>query len=402
MAVNTLYEQSGASSSLKSGSGKLKKIIIILLTLVGIGAIVFFTYGIVANMLGLQGNATLQADSYFGSATLFVNDENKGETPLEEIAVKSGLNKVVFQQNNINYEVSLKFLPNTTVVLTRDVGVSPTFSSGQNFWLEKSDANVLSVVSDPPEADVYIDDSLLGQTPYSTSDLSPGSYDLKVEKQGYEVQTSRIEINKDSKLNASVKLFPIPVPSKVYKLEGSEKIYDVYSSNPTVYSNTSDWVKGVVYWNKTRGINISDIGLNKDLVFGYYLDYLGNLYDAAGEAISVEDGAALIANADRGAYLRKEPDGEGFSEAAKQTYLEATGLEVASGTQVEILETGLGWLRVREEPSLDGAEVTTVTVGETYTVLDQTEDWVKIQVDETTQGWVSAEYTQEVISTTEN
>jgi hypothetical protein len=53
----------------------------------------------------------------------------------------------------------------------------------QQIIIEKSKAqSYLSVTSDPPEAEVYLDDSLIGTTPITSVKLKPGNYRLKVVK----------------------------------------------------------------------------------------------------------------------------------------------------------------------------------------------------------------------------
>ncbi len=64
--------------------------------------------------------------------------------------------------------------------------------------------------------------------------------------------------------------------------------------------------------------------------------------------------------------------------------------------QVEILATSTGFLRVRKEPSTQGDEIVQVKPGEKYDLIEESEDgkWLKISVDATTQGFVSAAYTK--------
>ena len=63
-----------------------------------------------------------------------------------------------------------------------------------------------------------------------------------------------------------------------------------------------------------------------------------------------------------------------------------------NGKVATILPTGRGWLRVRSTPGLTGDEVTKVDVGNEYKVLEEGSGWIKIQIDETTEGWVYATY----------
>ena len=64
--------------------------------------------------------------------------------------------------------------------------------------------------------------------------------------------------------------------------------------------------------------------------------------------------------------------------------------------KVEILPTGVGWLRVRSESNLSSAEVTKVNVGEKFLILKEETGWVKIRVDEETEGWVSSDFTKKI------
>lgn len=55
-----------------------------------------------------------------------------------------------------------------------------------------------------------------------------------------------------------------------------------------------------------------------------------------------------------------------------------------------VTETPTGWLRVRTSPS--GSEVSKVDVGKTFPVLETAGAWMKIRIDDVTEGWVSAKY----------
>lgn len=67
---------------------------------------------------------------------------------------------------------------------------------------------------------------------------------------------------------------------------------------------------------------------------------------------------------------------------------------LASEEKIIITETGTGWLRVRELASKNSKEVEKVTVGESYVLLEEEEDWYKIRVNEEVDGWISASYAE--------
>lgn len=73
-------------------------------------------------------------------------------------------------------------------------------------------------------------------------------------------------------------------------------------------------------------------------------------------------------------------------------------IEVPIETEkIEILNTSIGFLRVREEPGLTFPEVYRVKPGEIYEILekDESENWYKIEV-EGVEGWVSGEFVKKI------
>lgn len=63
-----------------------------------------------------------------------------------------------------------------------------------------------------------------------------------------------------------------------------------------------------------------------------------------------------------------------------------------SKSSATILQTPNGFLRVRSGPATSFGEVTRVSTGETFDILDEQTGWYKIQVDEITSGWISSQY----------
>lgn len=321
----------------------------------------------------------------------YLNGIPLGETPIEGLTVPAGEKKVTISTDVQTYETTLPFVANTEVVIRRELGVSDLFSGGHNLWIEKNASGTsLSIISEPAGATVLIDGTETGKTPYVTNTLTAGEYSIKISYPGFSQKEIRVRLENNHKLNVSAKLFPSPVPDTVKLLEGSTDLYDLSTSNPLISSVPSAWVRAVVYWNKTRGINILGSGLNKELVFDYFIDYLGNIYDKEGNSVSVDSDSSL-SGLKRGAYLGRSEDVRGLTASAKNAYESISG-NLLTGKTATILETGTGWLRVRSEPNLSGAEVARVDVGKSYAVLEENASWIKISVDVDTQGWVSSTY----------
>lgn len=62
--------------------------------------------------------------------------------------------------------------------------------------------------------------------------------------------------------------------------------------------------------------------------------------------------------------------------------------------KVRIKDTPTGFLRVRTEASTSSEEIAQVKPGETYTLLEEKESWYKIAYAQDKQGWISARYAE--------
>lgn len=361
--------------------------------------VIFFGKNALEAIKKMGGKSALSVDVTSGRAEVYINDEMVGVTPFESGEIKPGDNRITLKSSNSRYETTIKFLSNNDeyihrVTILRDLGVGDLFSSGQDLWFdEDSSGTVLRVISEPPGASIFIDNTEYGQTPFTSSKLSEGDYDIRVEHVGYEVQKSRVSIKKNYTSNVSFKLFPTPTPSSVALFEGSSNLYNVASDNGQIISDTDKWAKALVYWNQTRGINLEGVGLNKELVFDYFVDYQGNLFDKLGNIITGSQETEKFQDVARGAYLGRLSDGPVITEPAKEALNNLQNIQSpASEAKAKILITGTGWLRVRKEPNINSEEIGKVDVGKEYPILETLEEWVKIEVSETLRGWVSKTY----------
>lgn len=356
----------------------------------GLITISFLLFKIFQNRNTFSSQSGISATVFSGTADVYLDDSKIGSTPFESSNIKPGTHTIKLTNNLTSYETSIPFTTSSKeipqVVLNRDLGVSKVFSSGQNFWIDYKDlSSKISVVSEPSQATVFIDDTEAGKTPYSSSVLIDGEYDLKVVAPGYEPQVARVKIKNNYKLNVSVQLFLVPVSDKPSTVSGSKIVYDLSSDNNDLVLDLPSWVKGIIYWNKTRSATLK---------FSYYLDYLGGVYGMDGNVLAGTDSISLKAG-DSVAYLGRKVD-NGMTKEALGALSRFVGVDVAGGKRVKVLETGLGWLRVRSEPSLNGKEVGKLNTGDMVSVLEEKAGWMRVSLLDNTSGWVSATYVQEV------
>lgn len=377
MAITTISGQK---------ENKFSTIVIYILGILGIGLVVFFGGEIIRNLAGNKNSAGISINTLHGEAEVLINGVSVGKTPYTANNLKAGNNKITLKNDKRQYETAITFLPKEgqyihTVGVFRDLGASETFSSGQNFWFEKeSGGNVLRVISEPAGALVFIDKVEIGKTPYSSNTISEGEYDIRLEKTGYEAQTARISIRKGFTLNATFKLFPLPLKANLVAFPESAQLFDLSADNDMVTSDTKAWTDAIIYWQKTRTPNASP--------FDYYLDYKGNLFDADGNVIATKEAMAALKTTTKGAYLGRTSDGVGLTKEAKDAYQTVFG----GLGKVKIKTTPTGWLRVRDLPSTNGVELTRVNAGGEYSLVEEKLGWIKIKVTDTIEGWVSSDY----------
>jgi hypothetical protein len=64
------------------------------------------------------------------------------------------------------------------------------------------------------------------------------------------------------------------------------------------------------------------------------------------------------------------------------------------GASALILDTPTGFLRVRDNPSLDGSEIAEVKPGQKFPLLNEQDGWYEIQLTDGTTGWISTQYAE--------
>ncbi|MFA5136243.1 MAG: PEGA domain-containing protein [Patescibacteria group bacterium] len=74
---------------------------------------------------------------------------------------------------------------------------------------------------------------------------------------------------------------------------------------------------------------------------------------------------------------------------------ESAGVEPADGVKrIVIQDTPTGWLRVREDATVNASESARVNPGDTFEVLEEKDGWYKVEYEKNKSGWISAEYTK--------
>ncbi|RLF80737.1 hypothetical protein DRN44_06785 [Thermococci archaeon] len=179
-----------------------------------------------ATVTTIIGPGTLEISSSPSGAKIYVNGEYKRVTPL-----------------------TLSLMPGTYEVrITKDgyedytgmVGVKTGETRSISVTL-KPVYGFLSVNSNPPGAEVYINGNYAGTTPLEDYKLSPGEYEVKIKKDGYEEYSKIVTITAGKTTTFSALLTPIPQSSSTTTsiTSTTSSTSPTPSSSPTSTSKTS-------------------------------------------------------------------------------------------------------------------------------------------------------------------
>lgn len=229
-----------------------------------------------------------------------------------------------------------------------------------------------------PEASVFLDGKHLGKTPFFSQQLKSGEYLLKITAS----EASYVDkitltggtltaVNRELASN-----FLAQSGENLWLKPGQKGLF--ISSLP----NEADVTIDGVYIGKTPLLTF-EIKEGEHKVLLSAPSYIDREF-----AIKTSDKYQLLADVTLASEIAKGlvPSQAPLSEPKK----------------IEIVNTPLGFLRVRKEPSVNAIEVGRVKTGDQLEVIQETEDWVKIKFEAQPDreagklGWVSAQYTKKL------
>lgn len=344
------------------------------------------------------GSAALAANSP-SSLTVSLNGEILGKTPYYSDSQKAGPANLILSSTESSFKTKINLTDGALTVVNYSLGPSEDFSEGEIIWLEKSrDSGSLLVISDPDEAEVRLDDQLLGQTPLSSRAVSVGDHALKISKDGYKSRVVKIQIQSGYKLSVKSRLFLLPLGAGAGRITVEEeprfKIWDFSMSSAALYADTSAWAKGFVYY--THNLE-SESSPSATYNFNFFLDYKGQAFDKDGVLVSPSALSSAPAGSDqvKVAYLGRKADG-GLSDDAKQTLLALSEKVLVKVQQVQVLPTGLGYLNVRRGPSTGDPIITRVNEGVKLRLLGEEGTYFKVKLPDDTEGYIATRYARKI------
>lgn len=224
----------------------------------------------------------------------------------------------------------------------------------------------VSVLSTPLEATVYLDNKEVGKTPFEDKNLDVRQYTVKVDKDGASWQgivsltpQTMVIINRDLASEQASS------SGEILTLDKGRGI--------TVISNPSEAEVEV------DGKNVGKTPISINIQSGEHSILLShsNYLKRSIKAILPEN-YNLTVSVDLA-----------LSEADLTTI---SAPVITQAAEVVVKQTPTGFLRVRDQASLNGKEISRVDVGEKLVLLEELDGWDKVRLPDGTEGFVSSTY----------
>ncbi len=140
--------------------------------------------------------ATIDIITNPDGATVYLNNEKKGITPLKIEDLDSGKYKLSIQKDGYApYEKTVELVKGNTIEIKKT--------------LEKA-STVLMIDSEPTGADLYINGVSRGKTPYTKINVAPGKYKIDIKKEGYLPFSTTVEVKSGKETNLMFPLLKLP------------------------------------------------------------------------------------------------------------------------------------------------------------------------------------------------
>lgn len=387
----------------------------------------------IPEILGIAKKAKISISTAEAGAKVYVFDKYLGDTPIDSADVKAGLLNISIKGSKNSYNTSLNIVDKSENIIYRELGINKDLSSGINIWEGTPDDKKVELFVNPENSKITVNEKEV--TLEDVSGLDEGSYKFILSSEGYKDSSFTVNVRKNYKTNIEVKLAPLANVKDVENLSNYENIFSIYSNNSDVFYDSKDWVDYFLYFSKRRGFTLKNIGIIKESFFDYFVDNDGRIFDRNGVQIDTLDSinspetkkiGFLQRSVDRGKlndrsyksllfFNPKVNLGESTDLKYSAKILSLSNQTVPTNT-INVLSSSVTrptqvipttpapktnnsktvvinneWLRVRKTPN--GEEIAKVNQNEQYLLVGETADgWVKIQLNNGLQGFVSKQF----------
>jgi len=255
--------------------------------------------------------------------------------------------------------------------------------SGILFFLNRNSGKGALQVTSEPKSRVYLENKLIGITPFCACDLahmlSVGDYTIKLIPLGgnFSPFEEKITINKTT----------LTVVDRTFADNGSSE-GSIISLNPLDSKKDIELLiislpdKASVFLD-SNPVGITPLLLNNVSESDHDLRITLDGYKDKSVRIKTALGYRLTSLVSLGVNT----DLSSFSASVS-----ATPSPSVQVVRVKILDTPTGFLRVRESDSISSSESAQVKPGESFELVEEKDNWLKIKLADGKEGWISSQY----------
>ncbi|OGE18619.1 hypothetical protein A3J19_04055 [Candidatus Daviesbacteria bacterium RIFCSPLOWO2_02_FULL_41_8] len=232
----------------------------------------------------------------------------------------------------------------------------------------------ISVLSEPSDATVYLNEKQVGQTPWGEKGLDIGDYLVKIEK-GKASWQGRVKLT-----GGTVTVVTRDIATDSASAAGEVLTLDK-GKGLTVISNPPDAlveIDGQPYGKTPVAVNINS---GEHAILISHQNYLPRSFSA-----DLPENFNLTVSVD---LASTEAD-----LAAASSPSSSPSPVITQTPAVLVKQTPTGFLRVRDKPSLNGKEIAQVKPGESFPLLAELKSWDKIRLSDGREGYVSSAYVE--------
>jgi len=257
--------------------------------------------------------ARLRITSDPPGALVSLNGVAMGQTPLE-LALAPGRYRV--ELSRFGYEEwsrTLDLKQNSQITLEARLALSPLF---------RPRTARLRIVSDPDDADVFINNAYAGKTPLSL-EIAPGRYRVVVTKERYESWNQTLELKSDSDVTLEAPLRPLEIPP--------------IPPTPPTPPPPSVLAKPTVFMGVNGGVNaaqIPSVGFDLGFAIGKSFAGLGASFLMTGEDVPEYENIGSPVDLGPTAVYREGPETEFYGKLSL-AILGGLGVEIAGGIAIQ-------------------------------------------------------------------
>lgn len=184
----------------------MKKLLVISYWLLVIG---FLFSGCTLRLpLGKKAPSALSVSSV-PTARIFLNGEDRGQTPFYDENLKSGDYTVKITTDGQEWSSKVRLNPGVLTVVNRELADNEASQSGEIITLDKGRG--LAVISNPSQAEVKVDGQQKGATPLVIEDIKPGDHTVVLKAEGFLERMVKVRVQEDYKLTINMQLSAQPL-----------------------------------------------------------------------------------------------------------------------------------------------------------------------------------------------